>query len=79
MSLIGQVTQNMIFLAFTDASVSITSSKLIVSVVSLSMPRTAKADSLSSPIVVRREDKINFNMLKDRSQLAMDMATVNKI
>ena len=51
---------------------------LFFSNVSRSMLRRARLLRRACPIDARKYDKINFNLLKDRSQLAMDTA-INKI
>ena len=74
-----KVYKRFIFLNFAVANWSITLSKFIFSNVSRSMLRRARLLRRACPIDARKYDKINFNLLKDRSQLAMDTAIVNKI
>jgi len=68
-----------IFLDFTVANWSMTSSKLISSKFSLSILRRAKLLRRSCPILARKHDRISFSLLKDRSLLAIGTATVRRI
>src|ERR1700733_7692336 len=55
------------------------SSKSVDSRVSLSTLRIAKSTRRCCPIEARRYERISFNLLKERSQLAIDTAIVSKI
>jgi len=68
-----------IFLAFTVSNWSMSSPKLVFSKFSFSILRNAKLLRRSSPIEARKSDRINFSLLKDRSHLATDTATVRRI
>ena len=69
----------MIFLALAAANLSIMSSKSVDSRVSLSILRIAKSTRRCCPIEARRYERISFNLLKERSQLAIETAIVSKI
>ena len=73
------VYNKFIFLDFTVANWSITSSKSVFSNVSLSTLRSARSLRRPCPIDAREYDKISFNLLKDRSQLAIETGIINKI
>jgi len=64
---------------FTVANRSMTSLKLIISKISISILRSAKLLRRSCPIEARKYYKISFSLLKDRSQPAIDTATVRRI
>ena len=73
------INYNLIFLDLAAANLSIMSSKSVGSRVSLSILRIAKSTRRYCPIEARRYERISFNLLKERLQLAIETAIVSKI